>query len=58
MLGEKYRGTEFPASPRNVLRQFYVKPSFALKREEELLSSVLSQHIGEEIYPGDKEIVL
>jgi pimeloyl-ACP methyl ester carboxylesterase len=47
------RGVENPSSPRNVLRQFYVKPPFIPEREEELLSSMLSLRVGEEWYPGD-----
>jgi len=51
--GAKDRSTENPSSPRNVLRQFYVKPPFMHKREEELLSSMLSLRVGEDWYPGD-----
>ncbi|MGD9030914.1 MAG: alpha/beta hydrolase, partial [Anaerolineae bacterium] len=53
LLGEKDRGTDNPVSPRNVLRQFYVKPPFAPEREEALLSSMLSLRVGEDWYPGD-----
>ena len=53
LLGEKERGTENPVSPRNVLRQFYVKPPFVPQREEALLSSMLSLRVGEDWYPGD-----
>ncbi|MBN1178203.1 MAG: alpha/beta hydrolase [Anaerolineae bacterium] len=53
LMGEKERGVENPASPRNVLRQFYVKPPFVPAREEELLSSMLSLRVGEDWYPGD-----
>jgi pimeloyl-ACP methyl ester carboxylesterase len=53
LLGEKDRGIENPVSPRNVLRQFYVKPPFAPEREEALLSSMLSLRVGEDWYPGD-----
>jgi len=48
-----YRGTEEPMAPRNVLRQFYVKPPFIPEREEDLLSGMLSLRIGEDWYPGD-----
>jgi pimeloyl-ACP methyl ester carboxylesterase len=53
LMGEKDRGLDNPTSPRNVLRQFYVKPPFLPAREEELLSSMLSLRIGEDWYPGD-----
>jgi pimeloyl-ACP methyl ester carboxylesterase len=39
-------------APRNVLRQFYVKPPFVHEREEELLSGMLSVRIGDDWYPG------
>jgi pimeloyl-ACP methyl ester carboxylesterase len=42
-----------PASPRVVLNSFYWKPPFKAAREEDLLSSLLSEHIGEQEYPGD-----
>jgi pimeloyl-ACP methyl ester carboxylesterase len=41
------------ASPRIVMNNFYWKPPFVPAREEELLSSLLSEHIGEQEYPGD-----
>lgn len=48
------RGTDNPqASPRIVMNSFYWKPPFIPAREEDLLSSLLSQHVGEEDYPGD-----
>lgn len=53
LMGEKDRSADNPVSPRNVLRQFYVKPPFTHPREEELLSSMLSLRIGEDWYPGD-----
>jgi pimeloyl-ACP methyl ester carboxylesterase len=53
LLGARDRGADNPVSPRNVLRQFYVKPPFIPKREEELLSSMLSLRVGEDWYPGD-----
>jgi pimeloyl-ACP methyl ester carboxylesterase len=53
LMGEKDRGLDNPTSPRNVLRQFYVKPPFIPAREEELLSSMLALRIGEDWYPGD-----
>ena len=53
LIAEKDRGTENPVSPRNVLRQFYVKPPFVPEREEALLSSMLSLRVGEDWYPGN-----
>ncbi|MCB0124330.1 MAG: alpha/beta hydrolase, partial [Caldilineaceae bacterium] len=41
------------ASPRIVMNSFYWKPPFRPAREEELLSSLLSEHTGEQQYPGD-----
>ena len=41
------------ASPRIVMNSFYWKPPFVPEREEDLLSSVLSEHIGDKEYPGD-----
>lgn len=54
LLGEKNRGSDNPqASPRVVMNTFYWKPPFVPAREEALLSSVLSEHVGPEAYPGD-----
>jgi pimeloyl-ACP methyl ester carboxylesterase len=53
LMAEKERGLDNPMSPRNVLRQFYVKPPFVPEREEALLSSMLSVRVGEDWYPGD-----
>ena len=48
------RGTENPqASPRVVMNTFYWKPPFRPAREEDLLSSLLSEKIGPDKYPGD-----
>jgi pimeloyl-ACP methyl ester carboxylesterase len=47
------RGND-PFSPRTVMRSTYWKPPFIPAREEDLLSSMLSTHIGEQDYPGDK----
>ncbi len=41
------------ASPRVVMNGFYWKPPFKPAREEDLLSSLLSEKIGPERYPGD-----
>ncbi len=43
------------ASPRVVMNNFYWKPPFKPAREEDLLSSVLSEHIGAREYPGDSK---
>ena len=48
------RSTDNPqASPRVVMNSFYWKPPFKPAREEELLSSLLSEKIGPDKYPGD-----
>ncbi|MCC7209787.1 MAG: alpha/beta hydrolase [Anaerolineae bacterium] len=48
------RGADNPqASPRVVMNSFYWKPPFKPAREEDLLSSLLSEHVGPEQYPGD-----
>lgn len=53
-IHEKYRGAADPlASPRVVMNNFYWKPPFKAKNEEELLTSLLSQKIGSDRYPGD-----
>lgn len=54
LMGEKNRGADNPAaSPRVVMNAFYWKPPFVPAREEELLSSMLSERIGGDRYPGD-----
>jgi len=48
------RSTDNPqASPRVVMNGFYWKPPFRPAREEELLSSLLLEKVGEQKYPGD-----
>ncbi len=48
------RGSANPqASPRVVMNSFYWKPPFKPAREEDLLTSLLSEHVGPEQYPGD-----
>lgn len=48
------RSIENPQSaPRIVMNTFYWKPPFTSAREEELLSSLLAEHIGDREYPGD-----
>ncbi|MFN8531841.1 MAG: alpha/beta fold hydrolase [Anaerolineae bacterium] len=41
------------SAPRNVMNSFYWKPTFKAAREEELLSSLVSEHVGDKEYPGD-----
>lgn len=47
------RSMESQFSPRTAIRMLLVKPPFIPAREEELLSSLLSTHIGEQDVPGD-----
>lgn len=54
LMAEGDRGADNPqASPRVVMNAFYWKPPFKPAREEELLSSLLSEKVGPEKYPGD-----
>jgi pimeloyl-ACP methyl ester carboxylesterase len=54
MMAAGERGSDNPqASPRVVMNTFYWKPPFKAAREEELLSSLLSEHVGPQEYPGD-----
>ncbi|MBC7872068.1 MAG: alpha/beta hydrolase [Chitinophagaceae bacterium] len=49
------RSTDNPQlSPRVIINNFYWKPPFVPVREEDLLSSMLSIHTGEQGYAGDK----
>ncbi len=41
------------ASPRVVMNSFYWKPPFKPAREEDLLSSLLTEKVGSDKYPGD-----
>ncbi|MEW6400434.1 MAG: alpha/beta hydrolase [Chloroflexota bacterium] len=48
------RSTDNPqASPRVVMNSFYWKPPFVPVREEDLLTSLMSEKVGEQKYPGD-----
>lgn len=48
------RSTDNPqASPRVVMNSFYWKAPFKPAREEDLLSSLLTEKVGEQKYPGD-----
>jgi len=46
------RSTDSPLSPRVSMRGLFIEP-FIPPREEELLTSVLSIHLGEQDFPGD-----
>jgi pimeloyl-ACP methyl ester carboxylesterase len=52
-LKEGDRSMESRFSPRAALRMLLVKPPFIPPREEELLSAMLSAHLGEKAVPGD-----
>lgn len=52
-MGARQRDADNPASPRNVMNGLYWKPPFKPAREEDLLTSLLSEHVGEKEYPGD-----
>lgn len=43
------------ASPRIVMNSFYWKPPFRATNEEELLTGMLEQQIGNQQYPGDSK---
>lgn len=49
------RSADSPQSPRNIMLNYYFKPPFKPAREEELLASLNSEHIGPDGYPGDFE---
>jgi pimeloyl-ACP methyl ester carboxylesterase len=54
LIGAHDRGDDNPqASPRVVMNTFYWKPPFRPAREEALLSSLLSEKVGPDKYPGD-----
>lgn len=54
-IDEGDRSEEDPnASPRMVMNHFYWKPPFRPAQEEELLTGVLEEKIGDHKYPGDK----
>jgi pimeloyl-ACP methyl ester carboxylesterase len=52
-LAEGDRGMESPSSPRAAMRAMVFKPPFVPEREEDLLSSMLTIHLGEQDNPGD-----
>lgn len=48
------RSTDDPLySPRNVMNRLFWKAGFRAKREEDILTSLLQIHFGEQQYPGD-----
>jgi pimeloyl-ACP methyl ester carboxylesterase len=51
-IGEQDTSDE-EGSPRQIMNAFYWHPPFKPAREEALLLSLLSEHIGPEAYPGD-----
>lgn len=54
LIAEGDRTSDNPqASPRVVMNSFYWKPPFKPVREEDLLSSLLTEKIGPDKYPGD-----
>ena len=54
LIGVGDRSADNPqASPRVVMNSFYWKPPFVPAREEDLLSSLLTEKIGADKYPGD-----
>jgi pimeloyl-ACP methyl ester carboxylesterase len=52
-LQEGDMSTESPYSPRSALRTLLVKPPFIPEREDELVHSMNTTHIGEKDIPGD-----
>jgi pimeloyl-ACP methyl ester carboxylesterase len=53
LMGQGDRSSDKQVSPRVVMNSFYFKPPFKPAREEDLLSSMLSEHVGPQEYPGD-----
>jgi pimeloyl-ACP methyl ester carboxylesterase len=52
-LAEGDRGLESQFSPRAAMRSLVFKPPFVPEREDDLLSSMLTTHLGEHDNPGD-----
>jgi pimeloyl-ACP methyl ester carboxylesterase len=52
-LAEGDRGMDSQFSPRAAMRALVFKPPFVPEREEDLLSSMLTIHLGEQDNPGD-----
>ncbi|MFC2064168.1 alpha/beta fold hydrolase [Chloroflexota bacterium] len=55
-IKEGDRSLESQFSPLAAIRMLLVKPPFIPTREDELLSSLLASHIGDQDVPGDSEI--
>jgi pimeloyl-ACP methyl ester carboxylesterase len=53
LLAAGDRGLDSQFSPRTAMRALVFKPPFVPEREEDLLSSMLSIHLGEQENPGD-----
>ncbi len=53
LLAAGDRSETFPESPRVVMNSLYWQPTFRPAREEALLSSMLSTHVGKRDYRGD-----
>jgi pimeloyl-ACP methyl ester carboxylesterase len=49
-------GASTPYSPRNALRGLIVTPGFISEDEDELVAAMLETHLGDDAYPGDKEV--
>jgi pimeloyl-ACP methyl ester carboxylesterase len=52
-LAAQDRGMDSPTSPRMALRVLVFKPPFISAREEDLLTSMFTIHLGEQDNPGD-----
>ncbi|MBM3136013.1 MAG: alpha/beta hydrolase [Chloroflexi bacterium] len=54
LMAAQDRSSDNPqASPRVVMNSFYWKPPFRPAREEDLLTSLMSEKVGPDKYPGD-----
>ncbi len=54
LMAKGDRSSDNPqASPRVVMNSFYWKPPFKPAREEDLLTSLMTEKVGEQKYPGD-----
>ena len=53
LMAQGNRGTDSQVAPRVTMNSFYWKPPFKAAREEELLTSLMSEHVGPQEYPGD-----
>lgn len=54
LMAKGDRSSDNPqASPRVVMNSFYWKPPFKPVREEDLLTSLMTEKVGDQKYPGD-----